>query len=165
MKISNNVKILSVVVFMAVVVAVGLLQADTIVSGRPLQQSRYGPYSMVGAASLLALTNTTHTSTNSAPVAIDNGVDLAFWISASAASASTSNVVYGFDTSPDGLTWSTTLPITATLTLNGTTGVVQYVFISKTNLVGVGFIRWDSSSTPSLAAVTLAPPLYTWLLP
>jgi hypothetical protein len=85
------------------------------------------------------------------------GVDIALYITQVAAGSGTAPVTYGFNF--EGLTntaafrgsgtnfWTTTLPYTATLALNGTTQVTGWFVINHTNLIGVDQIRYDSCST------------------
>jgi hypothetical protein len=137
---------------------------DVIVSGRDAAASeKVGTIN--GAASLLSVSNATVTSTASTQLAVQPLADLAVWISAVAANAGTSNLVVGFNFSPDNVTYSTTLPLTLTTALTGTNPVTSFFILNRTNFTSVKFLRWDSTQTAQTNLVTISAITYRYLYP
>ena len=85
--------------------------------------------------------------------------------SLSCTNAGTSNVVFSFDVSPDGTTWSTTKPVTATVACNGTNAVVGAVNIAASALPNVQYLRLTSIETTQTNTVTISSVKYYMISP
>lgn len=71
------------------------------------------------------------------------------------ASVSNATVSFNLDVAGNGDTnFTTTLPITATVALNGTTNVVGNTIVNYTNVTGEARMRLDQASTSALTNVT-----------
>ena len=93
----------------------------------------------------------TATFTTCTPVYITPGDGIAIWAQVAAPSAglgSVSNVVWGFDLSPNGALWSGSSgrwpALTITNTLNGTTNTVAYRNFTAVDLANSRYIRLSS---------------------
>lgn len=140
------------------------LATDVIVSGRdPVMNEKVG--TIPADASLLILSNATVNSTASAPLPVTPNADLAGWLSAVAANAGTSNLITGFNFTPDNVLYSTTLPLSITNALNGTNPTVAFFIINRTNFAGVKSIRWDRTSTTQTNLVTVTGITFRFLYP
>jgi len=75
----------------------------------------------------------------------------------SAAGVGTSNVVFTFNLSRDGSTYTTTGPLSYTLAANGTNGVVGLVTFDATNFANdVRWIKWTALSTTQTNNLTVS---------
>lgn len=105
-------------------------------------------------ADMVWVTTSTSNSVAGTPFDIPQNSDLIILPTVHATGASTSNVVYGFDVTPDGTNWTTVAPIQGSLTLKGATPVTGYIYVSRTNLTGLKQLRFGQVSTPSVATIT-----------
>lgn len=108
------------------------------------------------ATGLGSLTNTTVTSTSGTAISVPQNTDVVIQPSIVAAGAETNVVTFKLNLSTDGSTWSTTYPITSTVTANGTTAVVGWTQISRTNLAGAKYMRLDAVTTAASSAITVS---------
>lgn len=108
---------------------------------------------------------TTATSNSTAGTAFDipQNSDLLLYPTVHASGASTSNVIYGFDLTPDGTNWTTTKPIQGGVILTGATAATGFIYVSHTNLTGAKQIRLGSVSTTSVATITNDALRASWL--
>jgi hypothetical protein len=83
----------------------------------------------------------------------------------SAAGTGTSNVVFTFDLSPDGVTYSTTGPVTVTAACNGTNAVVHWANVFPDSLPNTQFIKLTSVSTTQTNKVTITAVRYYLISP
>ena len=83
----------------------------------------------------------------------------------SAAGAGTSNVVFTFDLSPDGVTYSTTGPLTVTAACNGTNAVVHWANVFADSLPNTQYIRLTSVSTTQTNQVSVSSIRYYMISP
>lgn len=100
------------------------------------------------------VTTSTSNSTSGATFDIPQNTDLIILPTVHASGASTSNVVYGFNVTPDGTNFTTTAPIQGGVILNGATAATGYIFVSRTNLTGMKQLRFGYCSTTSVATIT-----------
>ncbi len=100
------------------------------------------------------VTTATSNSTSGTAFDIPQNTDLIFYPTVHASGASTSNVTYGFDLTPDGTNWTTSHPVSGIVVLTGATSATGYIYISRTNLTGAKQLRLGSVSTPSVATIT-----------
>lgn len=116
---------------------------------------------LTGVPTSVASNQTTATFTTSASVYVAKSGGVAFWLqvaSPTAAMGSSSNVVWGFDLSPDGTTWSGSSGIwpvySVTNTLNGTTNTVAYRNFTEEELANASFVRLSSIASGSTNYLT-----------
>lgn len=114
-------------------------------------------------ADLSWVTTATSNSTSGVAFDIPQNSDLIIMPTVHASGASTSNVVYGFDLTPDGTNWTTTHPIQGGVLLNGATSQTGYIFVSHTNFTGAHQARLGSASTTSVATITNDAMRMCWL--
>jgi hypothetical protein len=107
-------------------------------------------------ASNATATSTTHLSVDVPPKSL-----MVLYISAASSGVGTSNVVASFNTSLDGVTWTTTYPYSGTITMNGTNTVVAALTVG-TNIAG-RFISLDKIASPQTNSITLSSATATFL--
>lgn len=101
------------------------------------------------------VTTATSNSTSGTAFDIPQNTDLIITPTVHASGASTSNVVYGFDLTLDGTTWTTTAPIQGTIgPLKGATPITGFIYVNRTNLTGAKQLRLGQVSTTSVATIT-----------
>lgn len=83
----------------------------------------------------------------------------------SAAGAGTSNVVFTFNLSPDGTTYSTTGPLTFTAVCNGTNSVTHWFNAFADELPNTQYIKLSTISTTQTNRVTVTSVKYFLLSP
>lgn len=107
-----------------------------------------------------AMTNalaSTNNSTAGTPIQIPPGVDIGLFTQLTTtnnASSGLSNSVCGFNFSPDGNIYTTTLPLSITNVVGSNQTLTAYALVNRTNLAGVKFIRWDQFGTSQTNGVT-----------
>lgn len=103
---------------------------------------------------LTQVVNGTSNSTAGVAFTIPQNTDIIIMPTIQGASATTSNVVFGFNATPDGTNWTTVPPLTGTMVAQGATQITGAIYLWRTNLTGFKQIRFGYSSTTSLATVT-----------
>lgn len=125
-------------------------------------QSVSTPFALYGSFQTLSATTvalSTDVALTSGSMAIQGDHGIAFFPSFVLNGASTGNVTFRFAVSYDGVTWSTTTPVTYTVAANGTTPVKGFVaFGTKDGIANVKYIRLASvnnAATNGLTTLTL----------
>ena len=144
---------LAIVVVAVRILAMPMTAAEMVVNGRVANPDATTGL-VPGASALTTATNATIRNTTSAWLAVPPNSDIAFWPSVTGNGASDTNAMnLEFETSPDGVTASTTTPMTLSVTPSGTNVVIGYAVVSRTNWFGAQYIRWTQTGTTCAGGV------------
>lgn len=91
-----------------------------------------------------AVTNAASISPTNSIVTIRQGKGLVVMPTAAMTAANISNVVFTFQVSADGTNYSTTGPLSYTMTMNGTNILTGYKFFTPTEISNVRYIKLDT---------------------
>lgn len=113
--------------------------------------------SITGGTSLNAVTNGLTTATNGTRVAVPQNVDLVIQpqVFCWAANTNGSPTVLGFNLSTDGTNWSSTYPVLVAVTNAGVNWSYGWSIITRTQLTGAQYIRWDSTSCANTSGAVI----------
>lgn len=110
------------------------------------------------------VTNTISTPVPMPPSAGTRGLQIQLMAVPAGALVGTSNLTVYFNLSDGVNPYTTTLPVSASLTFAQLSNVVAWTYIAPTNLYGVAFIRPDRVTTAALTNGTLSIG-YSWVAP
>lgn len=118
--------------------------------------SPIGQSTFTAASTFASINTTTVTSTNSTVVPVTANAGLTFFpvLTTSSNTVTAANVVFGFNGSPDGVIWTTVLPLTYTNSTAGTNIVTGNITFTATQLSPYRFIRLDSVQSAAATTIT-----------
>lgn len=155
-KLQGNFKLQTQSILTGVLLGIAVLLAMLAPRAEAVDFPQWVTVTNVPAATLLTANNQTKAATTSTPIFIPPDRDLAIEVSQSTTNVtSTTNTVVGFDVTGDSFTYTTDQPLKVVQALNGTTNAIVRSIISRTNLVGVTALRWDTTSTTNTSPVTI----------